>query len=99
MVIRAENLTKAYGDKILFENLDFNLPRAEIVGVIGGNGTGKTTLLRLITGQELPDGGKLTVGETVDLSYVDQTRDALDNSKTVFEEITGGADTIELGEV
>jgi ATP-binding cassette ChvD family protein len=99
VVIRAENLTKAYGDKILFENLDFNLPRAGIVGVIGGNGTGKTTLLRLITGQELPDGGKLTVGETVDLSYVDQTRDALDNSKTVFEEITGGADTIELGKL
>jgi ATP-binding cassette ChvD family protein len=99
VVIRAESLTKAYGDKILFENLNFNLPRAGIVGVIGGNGTGKTTLLRLITGQEQPDGGKLTVGDTVDLSYVDQTRDALDNSKTVFEEITGGADTIELGKL
>jgi ATP-binding cassette ChvD family protein len=99
VVIRAESISKAYGDNLLFENLNFNLPKAGIVGVIGGNGTGKTTLLRLITGQEKPDGGTLTIGETVDLSYVDQMRDALDNSKTVFEEITGGADTIELGKL
>ncbi|MGA3050830.1 MAG: energy-dependent translational throttle protein EttA [Chitinispirillaceae bacterium] len=99
VVIRAENLTKAYGDNLLFENLNFNLPRAGIVGVIGGNGAGKTTLLRLIMGKEQPDGGTLTIGETVDLSYVDQTRDALDNSKTVFEEITGGADSILLGKL
>jgi sulfate-transporting ATPase len=99
VVIRAEKLAKGWGDKLLFDNMDFDLPRAGIVGVIGGNGTGKTTLLRLITGQERPDAGKLVVGETVALSYVDQTRDALDRSKTVFEEITGGADTITLGKL
>ena len=99
VVIRAEGIAKAYGDKLLFENLSFDLPRAGIVGVIGGNGAGKTTLLRLITGQERVDAGALTIGETVDLSYVDQTRDALDSSKTVFEEITGGADTIMLGKL
>jgi ATP-binding cassette ChvD family protein len=97
VVIRAEGLVKAYGDNLLFENLNFDLPRSGIVGVIGGNGTGKTTLLRLITGAEKPDAGKLVIGETVQLSYVDQTRDALDSSKTVFEEITGGADAIALG--
>ena len=99
LVIRAEGLAKAYGDNLLFENLNFDLPRSGIVGVIGGNGTGKTTLLRLITGQEKADAGKLVIGETVQLSYVDQTRDALDSSKTVFEEITGGADTVALGKL
>jgi energy-dependent translational throttle protein EttA len=98
-VIRAEGLAKAYGDNLLFENLNFNLPRSGIVGIIGGNGTGKTTLLRLITGQEKADAGKLVIGETVQLSYVDQTRDALDSSRTVFEEITGGADTVALGKL
>jgi ATPase subunit of ABC transporter with duplicated ATPase domains len=97
VVIKAEGLSKVYGDNVLFDNLNFDLPRAGIVGVIGGNGTGKTTLLRLITGQEKADGGTLTIGETVDLSYVNQTRDALDPAKTVFEEITGGADSIVLG--
>ena len=99
VVIIAGKLTKAYGDRLLFENLDFSLPRAGIVGIIGANGTGKTTLLRLITGQEQPDEGTLTIGETVQLSYVDQNRDALDNSHTVFEEITGGNDTILLGKL
>ncbi|MBN1129593.1 MAG: energy-dependent translational throttle protein EttA [Chitinispirillaceae bacterium] len=97
VVIKAENLTKSYGDNLLFENLSFDLPRAGIVGVIGGNGTGKTTLLRLITGQEKTDGGMLTIGETVQLSYIDQSRDSLDPEKTVFEEITGGVDTLALG--
>lgn len=97
VVINAENLSKAYGDKLLFDNLSFNLPRAGIVGIIGANGTGKTTLLKMITSQEKPDSGKLTIGETVQLSYVNQSRDALDGEKTVFEEITGGQDTILLG--
>jgi ATP-binding cassette ChvD family protein len=97
VVINADKLTKAYGDRLLFEGLDFSLPRAGIVGIIGANGTGKTTLLRCITAQEKPDGGKLIMGDTVQLSYVDQSRDALDGSKSVFEEITGGNDTILLG--
>jgi energy-dependent translational throttle protein EttA len=99
VVIRAEKLMKSYGEKLLFENLSFNLPRAGIVGVIGGNGTGKTTLLRLITTQEKPDSGSLTIGETVQLSYIDQSRDSLDSDKTVFEEITGGRDVLELGKL
>jgi ATP-binding cassette ChvD family protein len=99
VVIKADKLTKAYGDRLLFENLDFDLPKAGIVGVIGANGTGKSTLLRIITGQEKPDNGSLTIGETVDLSYVNQSRDALDDSKTVFEEITGGRDVILLGKM
>ncbi|MDA1015724.1 MAG: energy-dependent translational throttle protein EttA [Planctomycetota bacterium] len=97
LVIRAENVSKAYGDKLLFDNLNFNLPPGGIVGVIGPNGAGKTTLFRLILGSEHPDGGKLTVGETVDLSYVDQSRDALDPTKTVYEEISGGVDHLEVG--
>lgn len=97
VVIDADKLTKAYGDKLLFENLVFSLPRAGIVGIIGANGTGKSTLLRMITNQEQPDGGKLIIGETVQLSYVDQSRDSLNGEKTVFEEITGGNDIIMLG--
>jgi len=97
IVIRAENLAKGYGDRVLYDDLNFNLPRGGIVGVIGANGAGKTTLFRMITGQEQPDSGTLTVGETVKLAYVDQSRDALDDNKTVWEEISGGTDTMMLG--
>ena len=96
-VIEAENLTKAYGDRVLIENLTFKLPPGGIVGVIGPNGAGKTTLFRMITGQEKPDSGSITVGETVDLGYVDQSRDALGGDKTVWEEISGGNDVLKLG--
>jgi len=97
-VIEVENLTKAIGDKLLVEDLSFALPPGGIVGVIGPNGAGKTTLFRILTGQEQPDGGTVTYGDTVDLSYVDQSRDALDPAVTVWEEITGGAEIIELGD-
>jgi ATP-binding cassette ChvD family protein len=97
VVIEADGLTKAYGDKLLFENLTFTLPPAGIVGVIGPNGAGKTTLFRLLTGQDQPDAGTLSVGSTVELSYVDQSRDALDADKTVYEEITGGTDELKVG--
>ncbi len=96
-VVVAEGLRKGYGDKLLFDNLSFSLPPGGIVGVIGPNGAGKTTLFRLITGQEKPDAGKLTVGETVQLAYVDQSRDALDPAKSVFEEITGGESELRFG--
>jgi ATP-binding cassette ChvD family protein len=98
-VIRAEDLTMAYGDKLLFDKMNFVLPRAGIVGVIGPNGAGKSTLFNLITGKEKPVSGKLIIGETVELSYVDQSRDALSDDKTVFEEITGGTDLITMGKV
>jgi ATP-binding cassette ChvD family protein len=98
LVIEAQGLRKAYGDKVLFEDLSFSLPRGGIVGVIGPNGAGKTTLMRLITGQEEPDGGELRVGESVELAYVDQSRDALDDTKSVWEEISGGHDQIKVGE-
>ena len=96
-VIEAENLGKGYGDRLLIEGLSFKLPPGGIVGVIGPNGAGKTTLFRMITGQETPDSGSLRVGETVRLGYVDQSRDSLDASKTVWEEISGGTDIIHLG--
>jgi len=96
-VVTATGLTKGYGDRLLFENLSFRLPRGGIVGVIGPNGAGKTTLFRLITGQEQPDAGTLEIGQTVEIAYVDQSRDALDPEKTVWEEISGGLDEIELG--
>ncbi len=99
LVLRAEGLSKAYGDRVLFENVNFNLPRGGIVGVIGPNGAGKTTLFKLIMGLEEPTSGTLRVGETVDLSYVDQSRDALSMTKTVYEEISGGEDFIEVGKV
>jgi ATP-binding cassette ChvD family protein len=97
VVIEAENISKAYGDRILFENLSFSLPPAGIVGIIGPNGAGKTTLFRLITGQEQPDTGTFRVGETVVLGYVDQMHDDLDPEKSVWENITGGQDNILLG--
>ncbi len=97
-VIEVSGLTKAYGDKLLVENLDFALPPGGIVGVIGPNGAGKSTLFRMLTGQEQPDGGTVEYGDTVDLSYVDQSRDALDANATVWEEISGGAEVIELGD-
>jgi ATP-binding cassette ChvD family protein len=97
VVIEAENLKKAYGDKLLFENLSFKLPPNGIVGVIGANGAGKTTLFRMITGQEKPDSGALRIGDTVTLSHVDQSRDALPGDKQVWEAISDGKDPIELG--
>ncbi len=96
-VIEAENLGKGYGDRLLIEGLSFKLPPGGIVGVIGPNGAGKTTLFRMITGQETPDSGSLRVGETVRLGYVDQSRDSLEATKTVWEEISGGTDVIYLG--
>ena len=96
-VIRAEHVQKAYGDRILFDDLNFNLPRGGIVGVIGANGAGKTTLFRMITGQEQVDSGTLTIGDTVRIAYVDQSRGALDDHKSVWEEISGGSDSIVLG--
>jgi ATP-binding cassette ChvD family protein len=96
-VIEAHGLTKAFGDRLLYENLDFRIPRGAIVGIIGPNGAGKTTLFKIISGQEKPDGGEIVVGETVQLMYVDQSRDALDGEKTVWAEISGGEDTIRVG--
>ncbi len=98
VVVEADGLRKAYGDRVLIENLSFKLPRGGIVGVIGPNGAGKTTLMRMITGQEQPDAGTLKLGETVELAYVDQSRDALDPNKSVWEEVSGGADQIALGD-
>ena len=97
VVIEAEGVTKGFGDRLLIEDLSFSLPRAGIVGVIGPNGAGKTTLFRMFTGGEEPDGGSLKVGPTVNLAYVDQSRDILDSEKTVYEEITDGNEIVKLG--
>jgi ATP-binding cassette ChvD family protein len=97
VVVRAEHVRKGYGDTLLMEDLNFDLPRGGIVGVIGANGAGKTTLFRMITGAENSDDGRLVIGETVVLSYVDQSRDALSGEKSVWEEISGGKDTLQLG--
>jgi len=97
LVVEARALKKGYGDRLLIGGLDFTLPRGGIVGVIGPNGAGKTTLFRMLTGIEQPDGGTLKIGETVQIGYVDQSRDALDPNKTVWEEISGNQDEIELG--
>ena len=99
IVIESKNLTKSYENKLLFENLTFNLPPAGIVGIIGPNGAGKTTLFKLLAGQEEPDNGSIRVGETVKIGYVDQSRDNLDGNKTVWEEISDGLDEIEIGSI
>jgi ATP-binding cassette ChvD family protein len=99
MVIEAEGLNKGFGDRLLIENLEFRLPPNGIVGIIGPNGAGKTTLFRMITGNEKPDGGTFKVGETVKLGYVDQSRDVLNDKKTVWEEISDGNEDIELGKI
>ena len=97
VVIRADGVRKGYGDRLLMEKLTFDVPPGAIVGIIGANGAGKTTLFRMITEQEESDGGTLEVGETVQLAYMDQSRDALDGGKTVFEEVSGGADVLKFG--
>jgi energy-dependent translational throttle protein EttA len=97
-VLTASNVSKGFGDRLLIESLSFDLPRAGIVGVIGANGAGKTTLFKMITGDDAPDGGELVLGDTVQLAYVDQSRDALDPAKTVWEEISEGYDHIKVGE-
>jgi sulfate-transporting ATPase len=97
LVIEAEHISKAYGERLLIEDLSFRLPPGGIVGIIGANGAGKTTLFRMITGQEKPDSGSFKVGETVKLGYVDQSRDSLSPNKSVWEEISGGNDEIDLG--
>jgi energy-dependent translational throttle protein EttA len=96
-VVVADGLTKGFGDRLLIDDLSFSLPRGGIVGVIGPNGAGKTTLFRMITGQEQPDGGSLKVGSTVEIAYVDQSRDALDPENTVYQEISGGHDQLQFG--
>ncbi|MBQ8445203.1 MAG: ATP-binding cassette domain-containing protein, partial [Opitutales bacterium] len=96
-VLVAKNLTKGFGNKLLLDNVNFTLPAGGIVGIIGPNGAGKTTLFKMITGAEKPDAGTLTLGETVKLAYVDQSRDALDNSKQLWEVISDGAEIVELG--
>jgi ATP-binding cassette ChvD family protein len=98
IVVEADDVRKSYGERMLIDDLSFNLPRGGIVGVIGPNGAGKTTLLRMITGQEQPDAGVLRLGDTVELAYVDQSRDALDPEKTVWEEVSGGVEQIPLGD-
>ncbi len=97
LVIEAQNIGKAFGERLLFDNLNFNLPKGGIVGVIGPNGAGKSTLFKMLSGKELPDNGTLRTGETVQLAYVDQSRDSLDGSKTVWEEISEGLDIIQVG--
>jgi sulfate-transporting ATPase len=96
-VLEIENLSKGFGDKLLIENLSFNIPRGAIVGVIGGNGAGKSTLFRMLTGEEKPDSGEIRKGSTVELAYVDQSRDSLDGDRTVWEEITDGQEFIQIG--
>jgi ATP-binding cassette ChvD family protein len=98
IVVKAENLRKGYGDRLLYEELTFEIPPGAVVGIVGPNGAGKTTLFRMMVGQEQPDGGKLRVGDTVQFAYVDQSRDDLDPDKTVWQEISDGVDNIQLGD-
>ena len=97
-VIEIENISKGFGDKLLISDLSFNLPRGGIVGVIGGNGAGKSTLFKMLTGVEKPDSGQITIGPTVELAYVDQSRDSLDGEKTVWEEVSDGSETVSVGQ-
>lgn len=97
LVVRAENLRKVYGDRLIMDDVKFDLPRGGIVGIIGPNGAGKTTLLKMITGEEQPDGGKLEIGDTVEVSYVNQFRDNLNPANTIYEEVAGGQETLDLG--
>ncbi|MCP4286647.1 MAG: energy-dependent translational throttle protein EttA, partial [Gammaproteobacteria bacterium] len=97
LVIQAEGLKKTFGDNVLYDDLSFNLPQGGIVGIIGPNGAGKTTLFRMIIGEEQPDGGDMRVGNTVQVAYVDQSRDALDNTKSAWEEISDGQDILTIG--
>ncbi|MCB0386053.1 MAG: energy-dependent translational throttle protein EttA, partial [Bdellovibrionales bacterium] len=97
VVVEAKGVSKAYGEKLLYENMEFTIPRGAIVGVVGPNGAGKTTLFRMITGQEQPDSGTFKVGDTVKIAHIDQSRDKLDPDKSVFDEITDGQDVIQLG--
>ncbi|MFC1778006.1 energy-dependent translational throttle protein EttA [Pseudomonadota bacterium] len=97
-VIEIENISKGFGDKLLISDLSFNLPRGGIVGIIGGNGAGKSTLFKMLTGVEKPDSGQITIGPTVELAYVDQSRDSLDGEKTVWEEVSDGSETVSVGQ-
>jgi ATPase subunit of ABC transporter with duplicated ATPase domains len=97
LVIEAKNISKAFGDKVLIDDLSFKIPKGAIVGIIGPNGAGKTTLFKMIAGEEKPDSGEIIIGETVDLGYVNQTRDELDPNKNVWEEISDGLDMMTLG--
>lgn len=99
VVVEAKSVKKAFDDKLLYEDLSFDIPRGAIVGVVGPNGAGKTTMFNMITGKETPDAGEFNVGETVEIAYVDQTRDCLDGNKTVYEEVSGGDDVIMVGTV
>jgi ATPase subunit of ABC transporter with duplicated ATPase domains len=96
-VIEVNNLRKTFGDRLLFDNVSFTVPKGSIVGIIGANGMGKSTLFKMLMGLEQPDGGEVVVGETVQLGYVDQSRDSLDGSKTVWEEVSDGLDIIRIG--
>jgi ATPase subunit of ABC transporter with duplicated ATPase domains len=96
-VIEFENVSKGYGDRLLIDNLSFSIPKGAVVGIVGGNGAGKSTLFRMIAGVEKPDSGKVTIGETVKVAFVDQSRDNLENNKTVWEAISGGADILKIG--
>ncbi|MEO1752093.1 energy-dependent translational throttle protein EttA [Thiofaba sp. EF100] len=96
-VIEVENLSKSFGDRVLYQGLSFSVPKGAVVGIIGPNGVGKSTLFKMLTGQEKPDGGSITLGETVQLAYVDQSRDALDGNKTVWQEVSDGLDVIQVG--
>ncbi|SUG35027.1 ABC transporter [Salmonella enterica subsp. arizonae] len=95
--LKVSNLRKSYGDRVLIDDLSFSVPKGAIVGIIGPNGAGKSTLFRMMSGQEQPDSGTITLGETVKLASVDQFRDAMDNSKTVWEEVSGGLDIMKIG--